>query len=394
MVHTKTYYIYTFGCQANKSDSERIAGDYQARGFKPAKTVNQADEIIINSCAVRQRAEDRVVGLIYNLSQKYKNQEKKFTPRSLGKVGPKIILTGCMIHHGEEKLLKMLPFVDEILPIMEVGFNLPTIRRDKKHAWISISSGCNSFCTYCIVPFSRGREKSRPIKDILKEIDDLVKNGYTQITLVGQNVNSYGLEKLGINIRKLLMHDPKNITLPTNQSQYKKTTGKPPFVKLLEKICQYDQIKIVRFLTPNPWDFSDHLIKCIKDHKKIDRYIHLPVQSGSNKILKKMNRGYTREDYLSLIKKLKKSIPDIQLGTDIIVGFPGETKKDFNDTIDLAKKVGFKVAFVAQYSPRPNTASDKLFKDIIPPKEKKHRWLILERLINKPHLKTRPIVIK
>lgn len=386
----KTYYIYTFGCQANKSDSERIAGDYQARGFKEAKKPEQASEIIINSCAVRQRAEDRVVGLIYNLSEKYKGHTLKGShPRK-----PKIILTGCMIHHGDKKLLKMFPFVDEILPIMEVGFNLPIIRRDKKHAWISISAGCNSFCTYCIVPFSRGREKSRPLEDILKEVDDLVKKGYTEITLIGQNVNSYGLEKLGINIRKLLMHDPKNIKIPTNQSQYKKAIGKPPFVKLLEKICTYDQIKMVRFLTPNPWDFSDELINCIKNHKKIDRYIHLPVQSGSTKILKKMNRGYTRTDYLKLIKKLKKAIPDLELGTDIIVGFPGETEKDFKDTVDLAKKVGFKVAFIAQYSPRPNTVSGKLFKDIITPKEKKRRWSVLEKLINKPHLKNRPTVIK
>ncbi|MEA3355353.1 MAG: radical SAM protein [Patescibacteria group bacterium] len=379
----KKYFIYTFGCQANKSDSERIAGDYQARGFEPAKNPESADEIIINSCSVRQRAEDRVVGLIHNLSKQFNSNSK-----------PKIILTGCMIHHGKSKLLKMLPFVDEILPIMEVGFNLPVVRRDKKHAWISISTGCNSFCTYCVVPFSRGREKSRTIKDILKEVSHLVKKGYTEITLVSQNVNSFGLEKVGINLRKLLMHDPKNIQIPTNQSQYKKVTGKPPFVELLEKICHFKQLKKIRFLTPNPWDFSDDLIEAIKNNPKIDRYIHLPVQSGSDKILKKMNRGYTSKDYLKLIKKLKKTIPDIELGTDIIVGFPGETKKDFNHTVNLAKKVGFKVAFVAQYSPRPNTVSDKLYKDNISPQEKKRRWNILEKLINKPNLKNRPKVIK
>ena len=383
MVKSKTYYIYTFGCQANKSDSERIAGDYQAKGFKLAKKPELADEIIINSCSVRQRAEDRVVGLIHNLSQSFKSKSK-----------PKIILTGCMIHHGESKLLKMLPFVDEILPIMEIGFNLPIVRRDKKHAWVSISTGCNSFCTYCVVPFSRGREKSRTIKDILKEVDSLVKKGYTEITLIAQNVNSFGLEKIGINIRKLLMHDPKNIKIPTNQSQYKKIKGKPPFVKLLEKICKFKQLKKIRFLTPNPWDFSDDLIETIKKNSQIDRYIHLPVQSGSDKILKKMNRGYDSKDYLKLIRKLKKSIPNLELGTDIIVGFPGETRKDFNDTVNLAKKVGFKVAFVAQYSPRPNTVSAKLYKDNISSQEKKRRWRILEELINKPHLKNRPKIIK
>jgi len=381
---TKKYFIYTFGCQANKSDSERIAGDYQARGFKPAKIVDQADQIIINTCAVRQRAEDRVVGLIHNLSKKFKTKKSK----------PKIILTGCMIHHGQYQLLKMLPFVDEILPIMEVGFNLPIIRRDQHHAWVPISTGCNSFCSYCVVPFSRGREHSRPLQDILKEIKALVNQGYTEITLVSQNVNSYGLEKVGISLRKLLMRDPKKINLPTNQSQYKQFKGKPPFVKLLEKASSYSQIKKIRFLSSNPWDFSDQLIDCIAQHKKIDRYIHLPVQSGSNKILKKMNRGYTRQQYLRLVKQIKTKIPDAELGTDIIVGFPGETDKDFQDSVNLAKQVDFKVGFIAQYSPRPHTVASKLYPDKISPAVKKQRWQVLEDLINKTHLKKRPQVIK
>jgi len=383
MSSKKAYFIYTFGCQANKSDSERIAGDYQARGFIKAKAVDQADEIIINTCAVRQRAEDRVVGLIHNLSKKFKTKKKS-----------KIILTGCMIHHGQHQLLKMLPLIDEVLPIMEVGFNLPIVRRDQHHAWVPISTGCNSFCSYCVVPFSRGREHSRPMSDILQEIEALIKKDYTEITLVGQNVNSYGLEKVGISLRKLLMRDPKKINLPTNQSQYKQFKGKPPFVKLLEKIITYSQIKIIRFLSSNPWDFSDQLIDCIAQHKKIDRYIHLPVQSGSNKILKKMNRGYTRQQYLRLVNQIKTKIPNVELGTDIIVGFPGETDKDFQDSVDLAKQAGFKVGFIAQYSPRPHTAASKLYPDNVPPAVKKQRWQILEDLINKKHLKTRPQVIK
>jgi tRNA-2-methylthio-N6-dimethylallyladenosine synthase len=383
MSSKKTYFIYTFGCQANKSDSERIAGDYQARGFIKAKTVDQADEIIINTCAVRQRAEDRVVGLIHNLSKKFKTKKKS-----------KIILTGCMIHHGQHQLLKMLPLIDEVLPIMEVGFNLPIVRRDQHHAWVPISTGCNSFCSYCVVPFSRGREHSRPMSDILREIKTLVKKGYTEITLVGQNVNSYGLEKVGISLRKLLMRDPKKINLPTNQSQYKQFKGKSPFAKLLEKVCAYPQIKIIRFLSSNPWDFSDQLIDCIAQNKKIDRYIHLPVQSGSNKILKKMNRGYTRQQYLCLVNQIKTKIPNVELGTDIIVGFPGETDKDFQDSVDLAKQAGFKVGFIAQYSPRPHTVASKLYPDNVPPAVKKQRWQVLEDLINKKHLKTRPQVIK
>lgn len=363
----KAYFIYTFGCQANKSDSERIAGDYQARGYIKAKTVDLADEIIINTCSVRQRAEDRVVGLIHNLSKKLKSRKQK----------PKIILTGCMTHHGQRKLLNMLSDVDEILPIAEVGFNQPIVRRDKTHAWVPISTGCNSFCSYCIVPHSRGREKSRSETDILKEITDLVDRGYIEITLLGQNVNSYGLDKLGIGLRK--------------QQSFK---GKSPFVKLLEKICQFKKIKIIRFLTANPWDFSDALIDCIAQYPQIDRYIHLPLQSGSNRILKLMNRGYAKANYLKLAKKLRQKIPDVTLGTDIIVGFPTETDKDFQATVDLAKQLDFKVAFVAQYSPRPHTQAAKLYPDNVPPAEKKRRWQILEKLINKPHLHDRPKIAK
>ena len=384
MSKPKTYFIHTFGCQMNKSDSEHIAGDYQARGYQPAKTIDQADEIIINTCSIRQRAEDRVVGLLNNLTKKLKVKKLK----------PKVILTGCMIHHGQHQLLTMLPLVDEVMPIQEIGFNFPALRRDKHHAWVPISNGCNSFCTYCIVPFSRGREKSRPMNEIIKEVKNLVSHGYTEITLVGQNVNSYGLEKIGINLRKLLMHDPKKIKLPSNQSQYKKFKSKPPFVKLLEIICSFPQIKVVRFLSSNPWDFSDQLIKCIKNHSQIDRFIHLPVQSGSNKILKKMNRGYTSQDYLKLVEKIRASIPQSTLGTDIIVGFPGETEKDFDQTVELTKKVSFKLAYVAQYSPRPHTLADKLYQDTVPSAVKKSRWQKLDQLINQKNLPSRPKMIK
>ncbi len=363
MRKTKTYFIYTFGCQMNKSDSERIAGDYQSRGYKAAKNFDEADEVVINTCSVRQRAEDRVVGLINNLAKKKK--------------GKKIILTGCMIHHGEDKLRQMLPQVDEIMPIGEVGFNSPAVRRDKHHAWVPISNGCNSFCSYCIVPYSRGREKSRPEAEILKEVRQLAEQGYTEITLVGQNVNSYGLEKVGIGLRKA--------------SGFQ---GQPPFVSLLEKVCHFNQLKKVRFITSNPWDFSDTLIDCIKTHPQIDRFIHLPVQSGSNRILKLMNRGYTRQAYLRLVKKLRCAIPDVQLGTDIIVGFPTETDEDFQATVDLAEKVDWQVAFVAQYSPRPGTAAYKLYSDDVPAEVKKQRFQILDKLINLKHMSHRPRVIK
>jgi len=382
MKKSKTYFIFTFGCQMNKSDSERVAGDYRARGYVAAKTVDQADEIVINTCSIRKSAEDRARSLVNNLAKKFKQMADK----------PKIILTGCMIHHGEEKLLTMLPYVDEILPIAEVGFNSAAVRRDKRHAWIPISSGCNSFCTYCIVPLSRGREISRPQKDILDEVKDLVKRGYSEITLVGQNVNSYGLEKVGIGLRKLLMR--QNLTLPSNVSQYKRIKGKPPFVQLLEKICQYKQIAKLRFMSSNPWDFSGALIDCIARHPQIDRFIHLPVQSGSNRTLSRMNRGYTWQDYLQVVNQLRQKIPGVTLGTDIIVGFPGETERDFAATVALAKKVKWQVAFVARYSPRPGTASYRLYPDNVAAVVKKQRWQILENLINQPHLVHRPKVIK
>lgn len=358
----KTYFIYTFGCQMNKADSERIAGDYQARGFKPAKNAKEGDEIVINTCSVRKSAEDRVIGLLLNLA---KNKGKK-----------KIILTGCMIHYGRRRLLEMLPQVDEILPINEVGFNSPSIRRDKINAWVPISNGCNSFCSYCIVPYSRGREKSRPEKDILTEIQALIDRGYTEITLLGQNVNSYGLDKVGIGLRKS-----------------RPESGIPPFVRLLQQVCNFKPIKKVRFMTSNPWDFSDALIDCLAKNSKIDRFVHLPVQSGSNRILKLMNRGYTWQDYLKLVKKLKAKVKGLTLGTDIIVGFPGETKKDFQDTVNLAKKVNWQVAFVARYSPRPGTAAAKMTDDVSAA-GKKRRWLVLEKLINKKNITHRPQVIK
>jgi len=340
----------------NEADSERIAGSYQKRGYKKAGSATKADEIIINTCSVRQSAEDRVVGLLYNLSQKFKTNKKR----------PKVILTGCMLHYGEKKLAKMMPFVDEFLPISKVGFGKPSLRQDKKHAWAPISSGCNAFCTYCIVPLARGREKSRPAKEVIKEVDQLVANGYHSITLLGQNVNSYGLEKVVIGLRK----------------RYKPFKGKPPFVKLLDSLCQIKDLKRIDFLTSNPWDFYPELIDCISKNKKISRLIHLPVQSGDNRILKKMNRGYTREQYLALIEKTRKRIPKIEFGTDIIVGFPGETKAQFNNTVDLCRKIGFKVAYIAKYSPRPGTMAAKLYKDNLPYREKKRRWKILDELIN------------
>jgi tRNA-2-methylthio-N6-dimethylallyladenosine synthase len=382
----KTYYIHTFGCQSNKSDSERIAGDFESRGYREAKDWKSCDELVINTCAIRKSAEDRVLGLVQNILKHYQAIEK---PR------PKLILTGCMTHHASERLYELLPDVDEILPINEVGFNQAAIRKDKKHAWIPISVGCNSYCTYCIVPYSRGREQSRSEENILKEVKKLVDQGYEEVTLLGMNVNSWGLEKVGVPMRKMMMSDD-NFTredLPENQTQYLKPDATPPFVRLLQAISEFKQITKIRFMSSNPWDFHDELIEEIGKNKKIDRYVHLPIQSGSNSVLYRMNRGYTVERYKEIVDKLRKLDPEIVIGTDIIVGFPEETNEEFNETVKVAKQIGWKVGFVAMYSPRPGTASWRLYKDEIPYKVKKKRWEILDKIINKDNLANRPKVI-
>lgn len=381
-----TYFVHTFGCQSNKSDSERIAGDYQARGYSEASDWQNCDELVINTCAVRQSAEDRARGFLHTVAVYFNEQ---------GRQRPKIILTGCMVHHGNEKLYAMMPIIDEILPINEVGFNQAAVRKDTKHAWIPISTGCNSFCTYCIVPYSRGREKSRSFSSIMEEVKSLVDQGYEEITLLGMNVNSWGLEKVGIGFRKLMLEkaDFNREDLPENQSQYLKPTETPPFVKLLQAISAFDEVKTIRFMTSNPWDFHDELIEEIGRNKKIDRYVHLPVQSGSNAVLYRMNRGYTKESYIEVVKKLRHADPKIVIGTDIVVGFAGETETEFQETVELAKAMDWHVGFVAMYSPRPGTAAWRIYPDNIPHKEKKRRWEILDKIINKDNLKIRPRVV-
>lgn len=231
------------------------------------------------------------------------------------------------------------------------------------------------------------------MKDIINEVKTLAQEGYRSVTLLGQNVNSYGLEKSGISQRKLYLDNRHTLdSIPSNQSQYRQPKSTPPFVQLLRKISVIPQIEKISFFTSNPWDFWDQLIEEIAVNPKIDRFIHLPVQSGSNRVLKLMNRGYTRESYLNLVKKIKSKIPDVVFGTDIIVGFPGETDKDFHDTLSLIKKVRFKLAFIARYSPRPGTVSFKLYPDDISAKVKKERWEVLDRIANKNNLLDRPTV--
>ena len=388
------YWIVTFGCAANEADSERIASYYEARGYTRAGSIKTADDVVINTCMVRQMAEDRVYGIVHNLSvEKGKGRNVK------------IILTGCMVgmamREGTGKMLsilkKKMPSVDEFLPIEEVGFDHAPVRTDKTHAWVPISNGCNNFCTFCVVPFTRGREVSRPLEDILLECHELAQQGYKHITLVGQNVNSYGadLAVSGVIPAKAGIHENKTgfRVKPgmTKKVTYVKHLGRlripTLFPQLLEEICKIEGIQLVDFISSNPWDFSDDLIDVIAKNSKVSRHIHLPVQSGNTEVLRKMNRWYTREEYLALVKKLRARIPGVTISTDIIVGFCGETEEQFASTVDLAKKVGFTKAYIAMYSDRPMTAAHKAFSDDVPHREKKRRWKILEELINKTNLR-------
>lgn len=379
----KNCFIKTFGCQANKADSERMAAYYQSQGYTLVDNWRQSQLVIINTCSVRQRAEDRVIGLVRNIDGYF---DKNSLPR------PKILITGCILHLPERKLREIFPTVDGFPNLnLDIGFNQDSVRQDKKHAWIPISSGCNSFCSYCIVPYARDQEISRPMEDILCETEKLLSQGYEEITLLGQNVNSYGLDQLTIKNRKLHLSQPSvELDKDFYQSFVKRSGDTPPFVLLLQELSKLKGLKKIYFMTANPWDFWDELIDEIAINKKIDRYIHLPVQSGSDRILKLMNRGYTSADYLRLVKKIQTKIPDVVLGTDIIVGFPGETDKEFQATVDLVKRVDFKIGFVAQYSPRPGTASSKIYSDDISPAIKKKRWQELDKIINKDNFSQRP----
>jgi tRNA-2-methylthio-N6-dimethylallyladenosine synthase len=372
------YCIKTFGCAANTADSERIASYYQSRGYKPATSIKTADIVVINTCMIRQMAEDRVYGIVHNLTRE-KQKGRKI----------KIIVTGCMVGMAvREKSGKMLsllkrklPTVDEFLPIEEVGFNYLPVHKDAKHALVLISNGCNNFCTYCVVPYTRGREVSRPVSDIMKECTSLASLGYTYVTLVGQNVNSFGsdLIKLGADTSA-----GKKITYVKHLGRLRIPTL---FPYLLEEVSKIQGITQIDFISSNPWDFSEDLIRVMQKNEKIFRRIHLPVQSGDNTVLKRMNRWYTRSQYLDLVKKIRKYIPGVTISTDIIVGFCGETKKQFEQTVDLAQEVGFSKAYISMYSDRPMTAAHKTYKDNVPHDEKKRRWQILEELINKTNLR-------
>jgi len=366
------YYLSIFGCQMNKSDSERIAAVLENAGYTSCSTEEDADLIVVIACSVRQTAVDR----IYGRGVKYEKL-KKTNPNL------KTVLTGCVLDADKKKLANKF---DAVCDIREIGENLPLSPSSKegepcslpfkgkvgvglflhkkkssysylaippKHtsnfkAYIPIMTGCDNFCSYCVVPYTRGREYSRPAKDILNEARQLIQNGYKEIILIGQNVNSY--------------HGIIN------------------FPSLLRKINSMPGDFWIRFATSHPKDMSDELINTISECEKATPYIHLPIQSGSDKILKKMNRKYTKKHYLHLIKKIKSKIPHVMLSTDIIVGFPGETEKNFQETVDVFKKIKYSMAYIARYSPRPGTAAESLTDNVSPEKKARREHILTDIL--------------
>lgn len=368
MKKVKTFFIQTYGCIQNQSDSERIKAFYQEQGFAENTSWQDSDLVIINTCIVRESAENRAFGLVNNIDI-YRKENKKDI---------EIVVTGCLpgvAHHSInnkdkqkkiEELYKRFPQVDKFLPVEEISFCLDPIRDKKRAGMVTISNGCNNFCSFCIVPMARGREKSRPMADILTEVDNLKKSGFEEIVLIGQNVNSYGNDLVNKKV------------LAKNMGKTRFTTL---FPELLEKVAKRG-FKKVSFVSSNPWDFSDELIDVIAKHPNINRTIHLPVQSGDDEILAKMKRAYTAIQYLELIDKIRSKITNVEFTTDVIIGFCGESERQFENTIDLCKKVGFKMVYLNKYSPRTGTFSALNYPDNVPSKIKHQRWLRADIEIN------------
>ncbi len=367
----KKAFVRTFGCQQNESDGEKLMGCLMLCGFARAQSEGDADLILINTCAIREHAEKRELS--------YAGQLKKLKQNKKSLI---IGICGCMPQqmHRVEQIKKSYPYVDfafgtdmnhrlpEILYSVVHGTKrmffindlphdsfgvisegMPVCRADSYKAWVSVMYGCNNFCTYCVVPFVRGRERSRRSNDVLNEVSGLVASGYKDITLLGQNVNSYN--------------------------------GDITFPELISKCAEFDGDYRIRFMTSHPKDASVELIDAIASHERIAKHFHLPVQSGSTRILAEMNRRYTREQYLEKAKKIRERIPGVAVSTDIIVGFPGETDEDFADTLSLVKQVRFDMIYSFIYSPRENTKA-AMMQNRIPHDEQVRRFEMLSALQN------------
>ena len=362
-VYSPKAFVHTFGCQGNLADSERMKGMLSEIGYEFTDDVNEANLILFNTCSVREHAEDRVFGNVGNL-KKLKAEKPDLI----------IVLCGCMMQqkHGAEKIKKSYPYVDIVFgtyhmqrlpefiykvlatrervfeitdnPEAEIVEGLPVYRDISYKGWLPIMYGCNNFCSYCVVPLVRGRERSRDPEDVINEAKELIKSGAKDITLLGQNVNSYG------------KNSPFNMDFP----------------ELLRRINALEGEFIIRFMTSHPKDCTPELLKVMAESEKVAKHLHLPFQSGSNRILKAMNRKYTREHYLELTTLARELMPELAITSDVIVGFPGEQYEDFTQTLDLVERVKFSSLFTFIYSKRKGTAAEKLPDPVS--REEKGRW--------------------
>ena len=374
-----TFYIHTFGCQMNNNDSEHIAGILNSCGANPSDSLEKSDLIVINTCAVREKSEEKLYSLLGRLNSIRGKKEKKFA----------IGVVGCVAQLHRSKLLEKMPHIDfilgpdnywqipEIIPkhfeekIISTKWSkdwheIPsaqTLRTSRVSAFVTIMEGCNNFCTYCVVPYTRGREKCRPAAHILAEIQELAHKGYKEIQLLGQNVNSY-IE-------------------PNSQMG---------FVELLRQVNTVEGIDWIRFITSHPKDFSTDIAKAMKESERVCHQLHLPVQSGSSSVLHRMNRGYTRKEYQKIIHDLRRLMPDICLSTDIIVGFPGESDTDFQETMSLLEEVRYTNIFSFRYSPRPLTKAENITDDV-PFAVKKERLIAVQGLQKNIQIKTNQSLI-
>ena len=361
-MNNNRYYIETYGCQMNVYDSELVENQLKKTGYSQTDDIESANLIFLNTCAIREKAQETVHNRLNSLEYL-----KRRNPNIL------IGVLGCMAQNLKDDLLLNKPYVDIILgpdsyrripeiiqnrmnslehvvdttlSKYEIYDDLFPSRKEGVNAWVSIMRGCDKFCTFCIVPFTRGRERSRPVKSIVDEAKDAVKNGYVEITLLGQNVNSY-------------------------------TTPNGDFPDLLEKVAQVKGIKRIRYTSPHPQDFDDKLLNIMSKYDNICNHIHLPLQAGSDTVLKRMNRTYTKKEFISLVKKIRHVLPDCSISTDIIVGFPGEEESDFHETLEMMKINKFNFAYMFKYSSRPGTKASEYDNQI----DEKIKQKRLEKLI-------------
>ena len=372
----KKYLVKTYGCQMNERDSENICAMLEGMGYTRTNTIDNADLVILNTCAIRENAHNKVFGMLGRL--KHLKEER---PIMVGVCGcmaqEEVVVNEIMTKnkhvdfvlgtHNLHRLPEVIKnSIDKNALEVEVWSkegdiieDIPIKRESKYKAWVNIMYGCDKFCTYCIVPYTRGKQRSRLKEDIIKEVSDLVSEGYQEVTLLGQNVNAYGKDIEGYNYN---------------------------MANLLSDVAKTG-IKRIKFVTSHPWDFTDDMISVIRDNENVLPYVHLPVQSGSNKILKLMGRKYTRESYLELVHKLRENIPNLCLTTDIIVGFPNETDEDFNDTLSIVNECKYDQAYTFIYSKRVGTPAAAM-EDGISLSKKEERLQVLNELINKYSLES------